>query len=112
MCVRHLGAACKVTPYLLLSRCRVCSLITQFGGLNESIIRRYIKQVLEAVAHLHASGIVHGNISIDHFLVTSTETSLGCIKLSGFLSAWRIRKDAVRTMAYVLCFYVYNAQCR
>ncbi len=119
----------------------LASLITQFGGLNESIVKRcvgtqqalcvclcacvpecatgrmewclsmrmgwplcglrYVKQVLDAVAYLHQNGIVHGNISIDHLLVTSTESTLGCIKLAGFLSAWRIRKDSNRSMACV-----------
>ena len=110
----------RVTLWAVKPNARSCgvaprfyaSLITQFGGLNESIIRRYIRQVLEAVAHLHANGIVHGNISIDHLLVTSTESSLGCIKLAGFLSAWRIRKDVARTTAYVHACAVSVILCR
>jgi serine/threonine protein kinase len=78
------------------------SLLTQFGRLNESIIKRYVKQVVDALAFLHGNGIVHGNVSIDHLLVTSTESTLGCIKLAGFLSAWRIRRDSNRIFACVV----------
>jgi serine/threonine protein kinase len=75
--------------------------VSQFGGLNETIIKRYMHQIVDALCHLHTRGIVHGNLTLDHLLITSTETTSGCIKLSGLGSATRMLPGCKRAAAYV-----------
>lgn len=83
--------------HIVAPRAWCCSLIGQFGGLSDTIIRRYTQQVVSALADLHACGIVHGGLSIDHILVTSTGSTTGCVKLSGLGATWKMREGCKRT---------------
>jgi len=41
--------------------------IKQHGALNESLTRKYTRQILEGVSFLHAALIVHRDIKGEHF---------------------------------------------
>jgi len=54
--------------------------LLELGPLNEVVIRRFIKQILEGLKYLHDKGIVHKNLKCSNVLVDNNS----CIKLSDF----------------------------
>lgn len=91
------------------------SLVSRFGGLSEPTLKRYVHQVLEALWFLHRHGIVHGDLSIDHMLLTSTGTVAGCIKLCGLASQRRATQGPRSTrsvcMRVAACLQGQGAMC-
>jgi serine/threonine protein kinase len=58
----------------------LASLIKMFGPLSENLIKKYLKQILEALKYIHSKGIVHRQIKAANILLNSD----GVIKLSDF----------------------------
>ncbi|XP_058094438.1 serine/threonine-protein kinase GRIK2 isoform X4 [Magnolia sinica] len=50
------------------------------GGIGESTVRRYLRDIVAGLMYLHAHNIVHGDIKPDNLLVTST----GSVKIGDF----------------------------
>ena len=69
--------------------------MSRFGGLDEHTARAYVRQAAEALAHLHRVGVVHGAVSSDCVLLASN----GVVKLTGLISAWRLRWGPTPTTA-------------
>ncbi|PRP82563.1 serine/threonine-protein kinase sepA-like isoform 2 [Planoprotostelium fungivorum] len=55
-------------------------LLKKFGVLPERLVVRYMDQVLEGLAYLHANGVVHRDVKAGNILLTKT----GAIKLTDF----------------------------
>lgn len=66
------------------------TLVTQYAGLNESLIRYYAIQILDGLAYLHANNIVHRDLKGANILLTPD----GVIKLTDFGSAARLSQSA------------------
>ena len=60
------------------------NLIDQFGGFNESLIKKYTKQILEGLKYLHDNKIIHRDIKCANILIgdkgTIKLTDFGCSK--------------------------------
>ncbi|OVA10156.1 Protein kinase domain [Macleaya cordata] len=50
------------------------------GGLGETTVRKYLRDIVAGLMYLHAHNIVHGDIKPDNLLVTST----GIVKIGDF----------------------------
>ncbi|XP_068649386.1 mitogen-activated protein kinase kinase kinase 17-like [Aristolochia californica] len=60
----------------------------KFGGiLDESVIRLYTREILQGVAYLHRSGIVHSDLKCKNVLLGSS----GNVKLADFGSARKLK---------------------
>ena len=61
------------------------NLIDQFGGFNESLIKKYTKQILEGLKYLHDNKILHRDIKCANILIgdkgTIKLTDFGCSKI-------------------------------
>eukprot|EP00759_Apiculatamorpha_spiralis_P047975 PhF_6_TR43387/c0_g1_i1/m.66588 len=51
--------------------------------LNETVVRRYAKQILAGIHYLHENGIIHRDIKADNVLLNDN----GCVKIADFGSA-------------------------
>eukprot|EP00743_Colponemidia_sp_Colp-15_P006913 GILK01007462.1.p1 GENE.GILK01007462.1~~GILK01007462.1.p1 ORF type:complete len:728 (-),score=124.50 GILK01007462.1:146-2329(-) len=58
----------------------IATTLTQFGPIDEDLISRYLFQILQGLAYLHANKIVHRDIKGANILVDSD----GTVKLSDF----------------------------
>jgi mitogen-activated protein kinase kinase kinase len=58
----------------------VADLLEKYGPFEEPLAKTFVRQVLRALAYLHAQGIVHGAIRSTHVLVGNE----GSVKLCGF----------------------------
>jgi mitogen-activated protein kinase kinase kinase len=58
----------------------LASLIQMFGPLKENLIRKYLKQIIEALRYIHSKGVVHRDLKAANILLNSD----GKIKLSDF----------------------------
>jgi serine/threonine protein kinase len=50
----------------------ISQLLTQYGPFSEKVMRRYLRQVLSALAYLHEQGMAHGSIEGRRVLVDSS----------------------------------------
>lgn len=61
------------------------NLIDQFGGFNESLIKKYTKQILDGLKYLHDNKIIHRDIKCANILIgdkgTIKLTDFGCSKI-------------------------------
>jgi serine/threonine protein kinase len=67
----------------------LASLIQMFGPLNENLIRKYLKQIIEALKYIHSKGIVHRDLKAANILLNLD----GKIKLSDFAVSGKIDID-------------------
>eukprot|EP00960_Hanusia_phi_P044258 756543-Hanusia_phi.AAC.1 len=58
----------------------VAELVSRFGKLDESVIRKYTREVLEGLTYLHDKGIIHRDIKGQNILVDNR----GVCKLADF----------------------------
>lgn len=58
-----------------------CSSPVNFGLVREIIVHRLAVQMFSAVRSLHDSGVVHGDLSLENFLVTQQDGAIGNDKL-------------------------------
>ena len=58
----------------------VAAILSEFGPLSESIISRYLRQILHGVEYLHGRSIVHRDIKGANILISDS----GCVKLVDF----------------------------
>lgn len=59
--------------------------VTQFGCLDEHLLRTYTRSIVEGIDYLHSRGIVHCDVKGKNVLVGN-----GCVKLTDFGSAKRV----------------------
>lgn len=71
----------------------IASMLSQFGILNEDLIRLYIRQICQGVAYLHSKGIIHRDIKGVNVLVNEQ----GMVKLADFGCSKQL--ETVRTMS-------------
>jgi len=85
--VKYLG--CEQTSdrfFIFLEFCSggsIASMLEKFGALDESIVKRYTREVLSGLEFLHSSGIVHCDIKGGNLLVSED----GVVKLADFNSS-------------------------
>ena len=58
----------------------IAELVSRFGKLDESVIRKYTREVLEGLIYLHDKGIIHRDIKGQNILVDNH----GVCKLADF----------------------------
>ena len=68
----------------------LAGIIKKFGKLHESLVKRYIRQVLMGLAYLHAQGVVHRDIKGANILITKD----GFAKLSDFGVARKLNQES------------------
>lgn len=71
------------TSYLvleLIDNGSLAEVVKVFGPLPESVVKAYVRHVLEALGYLHANGVVHRDVKGSNLLVTRE----GSIKLADF----------------------------
>ena len=56
------------------------NIIDKYGGINERLIRKYTKQILDGLKYLHDKGIIHRDIKCANILIDSK----GKVKLTDF----------------------------
>ena len=56
------------------------NIIDKYGGINEKLIRKYTKQILDGLKYLHDKGIIHRDIKCANILIDSK----GKVKLTDF----------------------------
>jgi len=61
----------------------IANLLHNFGALEEPVVRKYTKQILDGLDFLHSRGIVHCDIKGGNLLVTED----GVVKLADFNSS-------------------------
>nr|CCC94247.1 unnamed protein product [Trypanosoma congolense IL3000] len=84
-CVVHcLGAQVTSDVVCIIMEClaggRLKDVIKHSGGLPESIVRLYTRQILEGVEYLQSCGVVHGDIKSDNLLLSES----GRLKICDF----------------------------
>ncbi len=57
------------------------SILKKFNFFDEKLIRKYIRQILEGLVHLHSLNMVHMNLKASNILVDSN----GIIKISDYI---------------------------
>merc|ERR1719356_1121229 len=70
--------------YVVMEKCDVTLLqaLERSSKLKESTLRSVLRQMLQALAAVHAAGIVHRDVKPDNFLCTGP--SCGTVKLCDF----------------------------
>ena len=95
--VRYLGADVRGSTLYIMAEWMSCgslrSLIEKFGPLQESVIRRYTRQILEGLAYLHSKRIIHRDIKGANVLVDES----GMVKLADFGTAKRLEVGNIRS---------------
>lgn len=72
------------------------SLVRKNGApLNEGIVQRYVRQLLEGLSYLHGKGVVHRDIKADNVLLNATK---GVVKLADFGSAKALHQRRSMTL--------------
>ena len=61
------------------------------AGVHPSLWRAYARQLLAALAHVHARGYVHGDVKPDNVLVDAAPGAAGALRLCDFDSARALR---------------------
>ena len=74
------------------------TLVEKRVGLHEEVAKRFFWQAATAVNYLHQFGIVHRDIKLDNFLLTSTEISTCDLKLIDFGFATKFRNQNLTTL--------------
>jgi mitogen-activated protein kinase kinase kinase len=70
--------------------------LLDLGPLNEVVIRRFIKQILEGLKYLHEKKIVHKNLKCSNVLVDNNS----CIKVSGFGTLKEVVGEVLKGSVY------------
>ena len=47
----------------------VRSFVNNFGGFTETMIKNYIKQLINVLEYLNMQGLIYGNLSLEHLLI-------------------------------------------
>ena len=71
----------------------LAAIIKQYGGLGESVLRKYTRQILLGLEYLHGHGIVHRDIKGGNILVDNA----GTIKLADFGCSRRMSSDTTQS---------------
>ena len=94
--VRYLGADVRGSTLYIMAEWMaggsLRSIIDKFGPLQESVIRRYTRQVLDGLAYLHSKRIIHRDIKGANLLVDER----GLVKLADFGAAKRLESTNIR----------------
>ena len=61
-------------------------IIKKFGSMNEELVRRYARQILRGLVHLHDYNVAHRDIKPGNLLVGSS----GIVKLADFGASRRL----------------------
>ena len=88
--VRYLGTDSAVSTLYIFTEWvpggSVQALVTRFGKLSETIVRKYVAQLLVGLEYLHSQQIIHRDIKAANILVDDR----GTIKLADFGSSKRL----------------------
>jgi len=74
--------------WIVMELCRgedLCALVEQQGALSEFDLKRMMMQLLSAVAHCHALGIIHRDVKPENIMLTGSRKS---VKLVDFGTCW------------------------
>jgi len=81
--------------YMVLELCEgpdLVKVVEEHKGLSEPLVKRFFFQALLAVNYLHQVGIVHRDIKLDNFLLTSKDVDKSSIRLIDFGFAKKFRE--------------------
>ena len=81
--------------YMVLELCEgpdLVKVVEAHKGLPEPLVKRFFFQALLAVNYLHQVGIVHRDIKLDNFLLTSKDVEKSSIRLIDFGFAKKFRE--------------------
>lgn len=53
----------------LIAGGNVRSFVNKFGGFSETMIKNYIKQIINVLEYLNMQGLIYGNLSLEHLLI-------------------------------------------
>jgi serine/threonine protein kinase len=99
--VRYLGCSVEDNTFNIFLEYipggSIASVIKKFSSLNESVIRRYTKQILMGLEYLHSHQIIHRDIKGANILVDNK----GVIKLADFGASRKLEGPS----PHPLCFF-------
>ncbi|CAK4511665.1 unnamed protein product [Aphanomyces euteiches] len=80
-------------------------LLIRDGAYSEEVARRFMRDILAALVHLHKQNVVHGDLKPENLLVTSKHASKANVKLADFsmaavLTSQRLVEKDSLTWAY------------